>query len=59
MIGIGALSETRLAGTSQLEKVEGRYVHLWSCKSSNEVRQSGGGFVIKSHLARKLSPLHK
>ena len=58
-IDIAALSETRLAGISQLTEVEGGYEFYWSGKSEAEPRQSGVGFAIKSDLARTLPSLPK
>jgi len=54
-IDIAALSETRLADTGDLEEVLGGYVFFWSGKSSNQRRESGVGFAVKSSLVRRLN----
>lgn len=58
-IDIAALSETRLAGSSQLEELKGGYVFSWSGKSEHEPRQSGVGFAVRSEIARSLSSMPK
>ena len=56
-IDISAISETRLAGSSQLEEVGGGYVFFWIGKNEEERRLSGVGFAIKSELAKSLPSL--
>ena len=56
-IDISAISETRLAGSSQLEEVGGDYAFFWIGKSEEEHRLSGVGFGIKSELAKSLPSL--
>ena len=58
-IDIAALSETCLAGSSQLEELKGGYVFFWSGKSENKPRQSGVGFAVRSEIARSLSSMPK
>ena len=56
-ICIAALSETRLAGTGQLEEVIGGYTFYWIGKPTEELRHSGVGFAIRNDIARKLVSL--
>lgn len=58
-VSICALSETRFAGTSQLEEVGGGYVFYWIGKSEEEHRQSGVGFAVRSDVAALLNSLPK
>lgn len=58
-VSICALSETRFAGTSQLEEVGGGYVFYWIGKDEEEHRQSGVGFAIRSDIAKSLTSLPK
>lgn len=54
---ISALSETRLAGSSQPEEVGGGYTFFWIGRSKEAPCLSGVGFAIKSELAKSLSSL--
>ena len=56
-VDIAALSETRLADKGQLTEPGGGYTFFWSGRSSEERREAGVGFAIKSHLLRKLAGL--
>ena len=56
-VEIAALSETRLADKGQLTEQGGGYTFFWSGRSELEKRESGVGFAIKSHIARKLTTL--
>lgn len=58
-IDIAALSETRLAGNSQLTEKKGGYKFFWNGRGPEESRQSGVGFAIKSNLAKLLPTLPK
>lgn len=58
-IHIAALSETRFADEGQLTEVKAGYTFFWSGRSSEERREAGVGFAIKSHLINKLSSLPK
>ena len=58
-IDIAALSETRLAGSSQLEEVKGGCVFFWSGNGESEPRHSGVGFAIRSKIASYLPSLPK
>ncbi|XP_078083694.1 uncharacterized protein LOC144503067 [Mustelus asterias] len=58
-IDIAALSETRLANVGQLTETGGGYTFLWSGRGSDERRDAGVGFAVRSHLVRKLASLPK
>ena len=58
-ISIAALSETRLAGFTQLEEVEGGYTFFCYGRSEVEHRQSGVGYAIKTEIAKSLPSLPK
>ena len=58
-IDIAALSETRLAEEGQICEVGAGYTFFWSGRKSEERRQSGVGFAIKSALVGKLAGLPK
>ena len=47
-IGIAALSETRLPNESQLEEKGAGYTFFWIGKPSNDHRQAGVGFSIRT-----------
>ncbi|XP_078593825.1 uncharacterized protein LOC144871797 [Branchiostoma floridae x Branchiostoma japonicum] len=56
-IDIAALSETRLAGETQLEEIGGGYTFYCIGKPQDAPRTSGVGFAIRTELARKLDSL--
>ena len=56
---IVALSETPLAEEGLLKDVGAGYTFFWSGRKTEERRETGVGFAIKSHLVRKLSGLSK
>ena len=56
-VDIAALSETRFADKGQLTESYSGYTFFWSGRSSEERREAGVGFAIKSQLARKLTKL--
>jgi len=58
-IDIAALSETRLADQGELSETGSGYTFFWSGRSSDERREAGVGFAIKSVLVKKLSGLPK
>ncbi|XP_072106353.1 LOW QUALITY PROTEIN: uncharacterized protein [Mobula birostris] len=58
-IDIAALSETRLADEGQLTETGGGYTLFWSGRGSDERRDAGVGFAVRSHLVRKLASLPK
>ena len=58
-IDIAALSETRLADQGELSEPGSGYTFFWSGRSSNERREAGVGFAVKSTLVKKLSGLPK
>ena len=58
-IDIAALSETRLADQGELSETGSGYTFFWSGRSSNERRETGVGFAVKSTLVKKLAGLPK
>lgn len=52
-VDIASLSETRFANGWHLAELNGGYAFFWSDRNSSERRETGVGFVIKSHLGRK------
>ena len=57
-VDIAALSETRIANEGQLTGGGGGgYCFFWSGRTSEERREAGVGFAIRSHLVRKLASL--
>ena len=58
-IHIAALSETRLANEGQLTEAKAGYTFFWSGRSSEERREAGVGFAIRSNLVSKLTSLPK
>lgn len=58
-IHIAALSETRFADEGQLTEAKAGYTFFWSGRSSEERREAGVGFAIRSYLINKLSSLPK
>ena len=56
-IDIAALSATRLAEEGQINEIGAGYTFFWSGKKSEERRQSGVGFAIKSALAALVGKL--
>ena len=58
-IDIAALSETRLAGEGELCERGSGYTFFWSGRTSEERREAGVGFAVKSTLVGKLAGLPK
>ena len=58
-IDIAALSETRLADVGELRERGSGYTFYWSGRSSEERRESGVGFAIKTALVNKLTDIPK
>ena len=58
-IQIAALSETRFADVGEIKEVGAGYTFLWSGRKSEERREAGVGFAIKTELVGKLSGLPK
>ena len=56
-IEIAALSETRFEEIGEIKEVGASYTFFWSGRKSEERREAGVGFVIKSDLVRKLAGL--
>ena len=56
-IDIAALSETRLADTGELCEHGSGYTFFWSGRPSEERREAGVGFAIKTSLVGKLEGL--
>ena len=58
-IQIAALSETRFADAGEIKEVGAGYTFFWSGRKSEERREAGVGFAIKTELVGKLSGLPK
>ena len=56
-IEIAALSETSYAEIGEIKEVGAGYTFFWSGRKSEERREAGVGFAIKSDLVRKLTGL--
>ena len=56
-VNVSAFSETRRANEGQLTEDVGGYCFFWSGHTSEERREAGVGFAIRSHLVRKLASL--
>ena len=56
-IDIAGLSEIRLADVGQLKETGSSYTFYWKGKPTDEVREHGVGFAIKSSLSRNLLEL--
>ena len=54
-IDIAALSETRLAGKGELYERGSGYTFFWSGRGSEERREAGVGFAVKTALVGKLA----
>ena len=54
-IEIAALNETRFAEVGEIKEVCAGYTFFWSGRNSEERREAGVGFAIKSDLVGKLS----
>ena len=52
-----ALSETSFAEIGEIKEVGAGYTFFWSGRKSEERREAGVGFAIKSDLVRKLTGL--
>ena len=51
-IDIATLSETRLAEEGHLTEVGAGYTFFWTAKSTDEKREAGVGFAIKTKLVK-------
>ena len=58
-IQIAALSETRFADVGEIKEVGAGYTFFWSGRKSEERREAGVGFAIKTELVGKLPGLPK
>ena len=58
-VHIAALSETWLPNEGQLEESKGGYTFFWSGRRTEDRRESGVGFAIKSSLVKNLPTLPK
>ena len=56
-VDIAALSETRLADKGQLTETGGGYTFFWCGRSSEERREAGVGFAIKTAHVLKLASI--
>ena len=56
-VDIAALSETRIADKGQLTETGGGYTFCWSGHSSEERREAGVGFAIKTTHVQKLESI--
>ena len=56
-IEIAALSETRFAEKGEIKEVGAGYTFFWSGRKTEERREAGVGFAIKSVLVGKLTGL--
>ena len=56
-IEIAALSETRFAEIGEIKEVGAGYTFFWSGRKTEERREAGVGFAIKSDLVGKLTGL--
>lgn len=54
-VDIAALSETRLPDKGQLTEIGGGYTFFWSGRNSEERREAGVGFAIKTEHLKKLA----
>ncbi|KAJ8041096.1 Craniofacial development protein 2 [Holothuria leucospilota] len=58
-VGIAALSETRFADRGELTEIDCGFTFFWSGRLSTKKRETGGGFVVRSHIVKKLAKLPK
>ena len=58
-IQIAALSETRFADVGEIKEVGAGYIFFWDGRKSEEKREAGVGFAIKTELVGKLSGFPK
>jgi exonuclease III len=58
-VDIAALSETRFAEEGQFTEIGAYYAFFWSGRKSEERREAGVGFAIKSRLIKNLTSLLK
>ena len=58
-IQIGALSETRFADVVEIKEVGAGYTFFWRGRKTEERREAGTGFAIKTELVGKLSGFPK
>ena len=56
-IEVAALSETRFAEIDEIKEVGAGYTFFWSGRKTEERREAGVGFAIKSDLVGKLTGL--
>ena len=56
-VDIAALSETRFSDKGQLTESGGGYTFFWSGRSSEERREAGVGFAIKTEHVKKLASI--
>ena len=56
-IEIAALSDSRLAEIGEIKEVSAGYTFFWSRRKTEERREAGVGFAIKSDLVGKLTGL--
>ena len=56
-VDIAALSEIRIANEVQITEDGGGYCFFWSGRTSEERREAGVGFAIRSHLVSNLASL--
>ena len=56
-VDIASLSETHISNEGQLTEDGGDYCFFWSGRTSEERREAGVGFAIKSHPVCKLASL--
>ena len=56
-VDIAALSETRFPDKGQRTEIGGGYTFFWSGRPSEERREAGVGFAIKTQHVKKLSSI--
>ena len=56
-IDIASVSETHLADVGQLTETGSSYTFFWKGKPTDEAREHGVGFAIKSSLSKNLQEL--
>ena len=58
-IQIAALSEAQFADVGEIKEVAAGYTFFWSGRKSEDRREAGVGFAMKTELVDKLSELSK
>ena len=58
-VDVAALGETRLPDVEQITEQGGGYTFFWSGYSSEERREAGVGFAVKTLIVPKLTSLPK